>query len=228
MNQLLAIAAGGSVGALARFWMANLVYEFLGRGFPHGTLFVNVTGSFLMGLLTELMLQRFVSTPEYRATILVGFLGAYTTFSTFAIESLYLFEQGETLKALLNVFLSVVLCLAAVWVGLLIGRKLFTGEWMAWLGDGLPWRLIFLWGLGALLFGFCAEWGLRRLQCSEQIQVLALILLLGFTATISTFTLALKLPPIEGGFKGGLPSLFVLNAIGTALLLWIGMLLGKN
>ena len=98
MNQLIAIAAGGSIGALARFWVANAIYDLLGRGFPHGTLLVNVSGSFLMGLLTELMLQRFALTAEYRAAILVGFLGAYTTFSTFAIETLYLFEQGDPLN----------------------------------------------------------------------------------------------------------------------------------
>lgn len=228
MNQILAIAAGGSIGALARFWIANLVYEWLGRGFPHGTLFVNVSGSFLMGLLTELMLQRFVATPEYRAVLLVGFLGAYTTFSTFSIETLYLFEQGETLKALLNIFFSVALCLAAVWFGLLIGRKLFTGEFMPWLGDGLPWGFIFFWFAAALGLGFGAELGLRRLQWPEQAQILALIVLLGLTATLSTVGLALKLPQIGGGFRGGLPGLFALNAFGSAVVVWIGMLLGRQ
>jgi len=228
VNQIISIAAGGSIGALARFWFANLVYEWLGRGFPHGTLFVNVSGSFLMGVLTELMLQRFALTVEYRAAVLVGFLGAYTTFSTFAIETLYLFEQGETLKALLNVFLSVALCLAAVWFGLLWGRKLFTGEFMPWLGDGLPWGLIFFWIAAALGLGFAAELGLRRLQWPEQTQILALIVLLGATATLSTVGLALKLPQIGGGFRSGLPGLFALNALGSAVVVWIGMLLGRQ
>ncbi len=228
MNQILAIAAGGSIGALARFWAANAIYDLLGRGFPHGTLLVNVSGSFLMGLLTELMLQRFVATPEYRAAVLVGFLGAYTTFSTFAIESLYLFEQGETLKALLNIFLSVALCLAAVWFGLLWGRKLFTGEFLPWLGDGLPWAFIFFWVSAALGLGFGAELGLRRLHWPEQTQILALVVLLGATATLSTVGLALKLPQIGGGFRGGLPGLFALNALGSALVVWIGMVLGRQ
>lgn len=228
MSQILAIAAGGSIGALARFWTANAVYAWLGRGFPHGTLFVNVSGSFLMGLLTELMLQRFAATTEYRAAVLVGFLGAYTTFSTFAIESLYLFEQGEELKALLNIFLSVALCLAAVWFGLLWGRKLFNGEFLPWLGDGLPWGFIFFWVAAALGLGVGAELGLRRLQWSEQTQVLAVVVLLGAVATLSTVGLALKLPQIGGGFKGGLPGLFALNALGSALLLWLGMSLGRS
>ncbi len=98
MNQIIAIVAGGSVGALARFWIANLVYDWLGRGFPHGTLLVNVSGCFLMGLLTELMLQRFAMTAEFRAAVLVGFLGAYTTFSTFAIETLIFSSKANRLR----------------------------------------------------------------------------------------------------------------------------------
>lgn len=228
MNQILAIAAGGSIGALARFWIANLVYDLLGRGFPHGTLFVNVAGSFLMGLLTELMLQRFALTSEYRAAILIGFLGAFTTFSTFAIETLYLFEQGETLKALLNAFLSVALCLVAVWFGLLWGRKLFTVGFLPWLGDGLPWGFIFFAMAAALVLGMGAEAAMRRLQWAEQTQILAVTLLLGVVATLAASSLALKLPAVGGGWKGGLPGLFALSALGAALTVWIGMLLGRR
>jgi CrcB protein len=138
MRQLIAIALGGSVGAITRFLVANGIYAWLGRSFPHGTLFVNVSGSFLMGFLAELMLQRFPLAVGYRAAILVGFLGAYTTFSTFALETLYLFEEGSLLKAGLNVFLSAVLCLVAVWVGLVLGRQLFANDLYPWLGHGLP------------------------------------------------------------------------------------------
>jgi CrcB protein len=228
MNQIIAIALGGSIGALARFWLANLVYDLLGRSFPHGTLFVNVSGSFLMGFLTELMLNRFAATPEYRAALLVGFLGAYTTFSTFSIETLNLLEQGETVKALLNMFLSVVLCLAAVWFGVLWGRKLFAAEFMPWLTDGLPWSFIFFWIMAALGLGFSAELALRRWQCPEQTQMLIMITLLGGVATLSTLFLSLKLPQISGGWRSGLPGLFALNALGTALSAWVGMLLGRS
>lgn len=124
MTQLMFIAAGGAVGAVLRFTVSTGVYNLLGRSFPYGTLAVNVLGSLLMGFLTVLFLDRFNVTPEWRAAILVGLLGAFTTFSTFSIETLNLIDQGEMIKALLNVFVSVVLCVVAVWVGILLGRQL--------------------------------------------------------------------------------------------------------
>jgi len=124
MTQVLAIATGGAVGALLRFWVSQSVYLLLGRGFPYGTLIVNVLGSFLMGLLYIYLLERSQIAPEWRAAILIGLLGAFTTFSTFSIETLNLFEQGEQLKALMNTVLSVVLCLFATWLGVIIGRQL--------------------------------------------------------------------------------------------------------
>jgi CrcB protein len=124
MTQLLAIAAGGSIGAVMRFIVSTGIYSWLGRGFPYGTLVVNVLGSLLMGLLYELFLQRLSVSPEVRAILLVGFLGAFTTFSTFSIETVSLIEQGDLLKAMVNVFASVILCVLAAWIGLQIMRQL--------------------------------------------------------------------------------------------------------
>ena len=124
LTQVLAIAAGGAAGAVLRFWVSSGVYALVGRGFPYGTLAVNVGGSLIMGLLYVLMLDRMSVAPEWRGAILIGLLGGFTTFSTFSIETLNLIEQADYLKAALNMVVSVVACLAAVWLGVLIGRQI--------------------------------------------------------------------------------------------------------
>ena len=115
---------GGALGAVLRYGASLSVYSLLGRGFPYGTLFVNVSGSLLMGLLSVIMLERFNIDPEWRAAVLVGVLGSFTTFSTFSIETLNLLEQGDVMRATANIVLSVLVCLAAVWFGVLIGRQI--------------------------------------------------------------------------------------------------------
>jgi len=122
--QFLAIAGGGALGALGRFWVSNGVHRLLGRDFPWGTLTVNSLGSFLMGLLFVLFIDRLATGPEVRGAILVGFLGAFTTFSTFSMETLSLIEDGSLVRAFLNVGMSVLICLLACWVGILLGRSL--------------------------------------------------------------------------------------------------------
>jgi len=124
MTQLFAIALGGALGAVLRYGMASGVTHWLGRGFPYGTLSVNILGSLLMGLLYVLLVDRMQLSPEWRGALLIGLLGGFTTFSTFSIETLNLFEQGEIVKAGLNILLSVVLCVGATWVGVLAGRQL--------------------------------------------------------------------------------------------------------
>jgi CrcB protein len=124
MLQLIAIAAGGALGALARYGMSNAVYAWLGRGFPWGTLAVNLLGSFLMGLLFVLLIERLSWGPEWRGAILIGFLGAFTTFSTFSIETLNLLEEGAMLTAFLNMVVSVWLCVLVCWAGVILGRSL--------------------------------------------------------------------------------------------------------
>ena len=124
MWRLLAIAGGGAAGAVARYWVSGRVYAWLGSGFPWGTLAVNVAGSFLIGLLAILLVERLPYSAEWRSLLIVGFLGAFTTFSTFSLETLTLIEQADYAKALTNAALSVVACLAATWLGVVAGRAL--------------------------------------------------------------------------------------------------------
>ncbi|MEE8429258.1 MAG: fluoride efflux transporter CrcB [Gammaproteobacteria bacterium] len=123
MMQMLAIAAGGALGALLRYWVSNGVHLFFGRGFPYGTLVVNAVGSLLMGYLYITLLERWSAGPAARAFLLIGLLGAFTTFSTFSMETLNLIESGHVTKAVLNVVLSVVICLGAAALGILGGRQ---------------------------------------------------------------------------------------------------------
>lgn len=124
MQQLLAIAIGGAVGAVLRFTVSTSVHRVVGKDFPYGTLTVNVLGSLLMGFLFIMLVERQISSIELRSGVLFGILGAFTTFSSFSFETLALLESGDWGKALLNVLMSVTLCLLATWIGLGIGRQL--------------------------------------------------------------------------------------------------------
>lgn len=124
MNMTVAIAAGGAIGALFRYWVSIGVHRFAGGDFPYGTLTVNVAGSLLMGALYVLFIERMDVDPLWRGALLIGLLGAFTTFSTFSLETLNLVENGEPLRALANVAASVVLCIVACWIGVVAGRQL--------------------------------------------------------------------------------------------------------
>jgi len=124
MIRALVIGAGGALGALLRYWVSTGVHHLLGRDFPWGTLIVNVLGSALMGVGYVLLVERMDVSVELRAALLIGLLGAFTTFSTFSMETLNLVESGEALRAAGNVVASVALCLLACWLGMLLGRQL--------------------------------------------------------------------------------------------------------
>lgn len=124
MNQLLAIAGGGAIGALLRYWVSNATYALTGSAFPYGTLLVNVAGSLVMGFLYIWLLERMLADGALRAFLLIGLLGAFTTFSTFSIETLNLMESGQLMRAASNAVLSVVLCIGAAALGVAIARQL--------------------------------------------------------------------------------------------------------
>jgi CrcB protein len=124
VNQLLLIGAGGALGAIGRYWMSTLVYQFAGRGFPWGTLAVNLLGSLLMGIVYVLLVERLASNGDLRALLMVGFLGAFTTFSTFSIETLMLVEEGALLRAAGNALVSVIGCVIATGIGIMLARSI--------------------------------------------------------------------------------------------------------
>lgn len=126
IGQLIAVGLGGSLGAMARFWVSHQMHAWLGTGFAWGTLTVNVLGSFLIGLLTILMIDKLHLSLEMRAFVIVGFMGAFTTFSTFSMETYLFLQSGEITKAMLNIIVSVLSGLLAVWLGILTGKHFFS------------------------------------------------------------------------------------------------------
>ena len=119
------IALGGAVGSVLRYLIGGAVQRTSASGFPIGTMFVNVSGCFLIGILVRQFLNMQLS-PELRALLIVGFCGGYTTFSTFSGETLGLIEGGEYARATSYVVLSVGLCLIATLAGMTVMR-LFAG-----------------------------------------------------------------------------------------------------
>ncbi len=121
MNTILAIAAGGAIGAVGRHLLAYQVNSLLGGGFPWGILVCNVVGSFIMGALIEIMALTWSASVEMRAFLTVGVLGAFTTFSTFSLDVVLLLQRGELMNAGLYVIASVVCSV----LGLMLGLQLF-------------------------------------------------------------------------------------------------------
>jgi len=124
LRELAAIAAGGALGATSRHLIAQAMQRWLGTAFPWGTLTVNVVGSLAIGAVYVALAQR--SGGLWRAAILVGFIGALTTFSTFSLDTLTLLQQGHALRAGVNVLANVGVCLGAAWLGLVVCRYLMA------------------------------------------------------------------------------------------------------
>jgi CrcB protein len=122
VRAVVGIALAGALGALARYGVDGLIARRARGAFPWGTFVVNVSGAFLLGFLFTVLTQRWTVAPWLRSTVTIGFLGAYTTFSTLMLEDYRLLEGGARLTALANVVASVVAGLVAVYVGVALGR----------------------------------------------------------------------------------------------------------
>lgn len=121
MNLAL-VFLGGGLGAAARYVLQGLVYRFLPATFPFGTFAVNIIGSFLIGFLMAAFEVRFLVTPALRVFLAIGVLGGFTTFSSFSYETLMLLREGSYALGAINILATVVLCLSATWMGLVLGK----------------------------------------------------------------------------------------------------------
>lgn len=127
MTPYLIVAFGGSLGAISRYATVMFTQNVWGLRFPYGTLIVNTLGSFLAGFFLTLLVGRFSAEEYWRLFFFTGFLGAYTTFSSFAAESLFLFEQGQWLKLLTNILANNIGSLTLVLSGTMAARYLLAG-----------------------------------------------------------------------------------------------------
>lgn len=123
MVDLILVGSGGFVGANARYWAARWIADRYGTSFPYGTLLINVTGSLIIGFALAFLNARSSLSPNYRLVFTVGFVGAYTTFSTYTYESMTLMQDGAWLRASVYLVGSVALGMVAVTVGMLVGRS---------------------------------------------------------------------------------------------------------
>ena len=123
MERFLLISLGAVLGANMRYWLGDWAAQRWGSSFPFGTLLINLSGSFLLGLFMVIATERFMMDPRWRVLFAVGFLGAYTTFSTYTYESINLFIKGQWLSGMINLFGSAFLGGLAVLLGVWVGKQ---------------------------------------------------------------------------------------------------------
>ena len=119
MLSYLWVSLGGAIGSAARFWISGLIAQRFGQTFPFGTLAVNVTGSFVIGIFAAMTISegRWLMSPSARQFLMIGVCGGYTTFSSFSLQTLTLAQEGDWFRAVANSFASIICCLVAVWLG---------------------------------------------------------------------------------------------------------------
>jgi fluoride exporter len=124
MTKYLMVAMGGALGSVLRFWVGSYISNRFPSRFPTGTFVINCTASFLIGLIITVLSEKTGWSPNWRYLIPIGFIGGYSTFSTFEYETFRVFQEGEFLISGLNVALSVVVGFFSVWLGVITGRTI--------------------------------------------------------------------------------------------------------
>lgn len=125
MWQILVVGLGGAVGSICRFGLSEGIYALCGRDFPYGILAANIVGSLLMGILAVIIINKLELDFIWRGLILVGFLGGFTTFSSFSIDTIQLLQEGFWLKAGIYVLSSVIICLLATGLGMWLTERVW-------------------------------------------------------------------------------------------------------
>lgn len=123
MNKIIYLVAGGAIGTVARYFVSGYAHKYMGSGFPWGTLAVNISGAFIIGLIWGLF-ESVEIRSEIRIFIFIGILGGFTTFSSYALESMNLYKQGEIKMAIFNILANNFLSIALVFLGFILARGL--------------------------------------------------------------------------------------------------------
>ena len=122
MLRLFILGIAGAAGTISRYLLGGWIHQLFGAEFPYGTLVVNISGCLAVGFLGTLAEERFLISPQIRTALLIGFLGAFTTFSSFAYETWSMFKNGEVFLAGINVLASVVVCFIGLMIGVFLAR----------------------------------------------------------------------------------------------------------